>query len=96
MKTTITAFIAAAIMASAVPAMAADHSHAAGDTKCAKDCEMMARNCGRETDSIQERISKLERAIDKGSPVYTKQELQTLELKLKDAQDTLANITHGG
>jgi len=96
MKRIITAYVAAAVLASAVPAMAVEHSHAAGDANCAKECQMLVRNCAQETDTIQERISKLEREIGKGNAVYTRQELQTLESKLKDAQDTLANITQGG
>lgn len=98
MKTKIAAYVAASIFAVAMPAAAAEHStsHVAGDAQCAKECQMLARNCGQQTDSIQTRISKLKAEIAKGTATYTGEELEKLKAKLKDAEGILATLTQGG
>ena len=49
----------------------------------------MARNCGEQTDSIQQRISRINHEISKGSAVYTRDELRRLDNDLRDAERTL-------
>jgi len=60
------------------------------DEQCAKECEMLLRNCVQEVDSIQQRIMKLQIEIkEKGANTYTLEELKTLNMKLKEANETL-------
>ena len=51
---------------------------------------MLLRNCTQEVDSIQDRIKKLQVAInEKGADTYTREELKILNQKLKEADETL-------
>ena len=88
--------LAASMLATSLPALAADHSHNGHDEKCIKECQMLVKNCGQELDTIQQRITRLNSELGKGTSVYTTEELRILDRKLQDAQDTLANLTMGG
>lgn len=79
---------------SAMPALAAQHgaSHKQMDEQCAKECEMLLRNCAQETDSLQQKIARLNKELAKGTSVYTAAELKILEAKLKEANLILKNL----
>lgn len=75
----------------AAPAHAADKP----DTSEKDLCLLYAQNCARRVDSIQEKIGKLRAEIEKGTRVYTKEELERLERKLKEAEFLLDRIMYG-
>lgn len=79
---------------SAMPALALQHgdTHKQMDEKCVKECEMMLKNCARETDSLQQKIARLNKEIAKGTAVYSVDELKSLETKLKEANLILKNL----
>ena len=81
-----------ASLLSGVPVYAMEHgaSHDQAAEQCRKECEMLLRNCAQEVDSIQQRIGKLQAEIkEKGANTYTLEELKLLEMKLKEANETL-------
>lgn len=93
MKRKLAMIVAAASLALAAPAMAVDHGdHAAKkhDAQCERECALLLKDCKQEVDSIQERIAKLQTAINKGgSDTYTRDELKRLNKQLQDATETL-------
>jgi peptidoglycan hydrolase CwlO-like protein len=94
MKKSIITLLAVAMVAVSVPAFALEHQHDASqktmDEQCAKECDLLLRNCALEVDSIQQRIKKLQVEInEKGANTYTLEELKTLNKKLKEANETL-------
>ncbi|MRR08148.1 MAG: hypothetical protein EG828_14730 [Deltaproteobacteria bacterium] len=60
------------------------------------DCLLYGINCPATTDSLPERISKLEKEIVKGERVYTPEELKKLDRRLTDANFLLHAILKGG
>lgn len=60
------------------------------------ECLLVARNCPDRVDSIQERIDKLQTEINKGTAVYTPEELGILHQKLDDANRLMNNMNEGG
>ena len=86
----------ASVLFSAVPLLAAGEMMEQGgqpEQSMQKDeCLLVARNCGDEVDSIQQRIDKLNAEIAKGAAVYTPEELQTLKNKLNDAYEKMNNM----
>lgn len=98
MKNKLIILMALSLFAAVMPAMADEgHQHGAthqtSDEQCAKECEMLLKNCAQEVDSIQERIRKLNVEIrEKGTKVYTREELQVLQGKLKEAHEVLKNL----
>ena len=95
MKRKLIILLAVSLFAVAAPALAEEGgqhgaSHQTMDEQCAKECEMLLRNCTQEVDSIQDRIKKLQVAInEKGADTYTREELKILNQKLKEADETL-------
>ncbi|QXE89453.1 hypothetical protein KP001_13440 [Geomonas subterranea] len=73
-------------MLSSVPA----YAQAAADQK--DECLLASRNCMNQVDDIQQRIHKLNKEIQKGTRVYSPQELRKLQDKLKEADDILRNL----
>lgn len=85
------ALIAAFMMATAMPAIAAEM------TKEQKDqCLLASKNCVTEVDTLQKKIKKLNAEVKKGTKVYTPEELKKLNDKLKDANDFLDAMQKGG
>ncbi|OGU06714.1 MAG: hypothetical protein A2075_04755 [Geobacteraceae bacterium GWC2_58_44] len=83
--------VAAPVLAEEMPQHGA--SHQTMDEQCAKECAMLLKNCAQEVDSIQDRIKKLQVAInEKGANTYTREELKILNQKLKEANDTLREL----
>ena len=94
MKKSIITLLAVAMVAVSVPAFSLEHQHNASqktmDEQCTRECELLLKNCALEVDSIQQRIKKLQVAInEKGANTYTLEELKTLNKSLKEANETL-------
>lgn len=89
--------LAASVFMSAMPAVSADSGGMYGGQKGLKDeCLLVARNCPNETDTIQQRIERLQLEISKGTEVYTPDELNVLNRQLKDAYDNYRALTKPG
>jgi Skp family chaperone for outer membrane proteins len=70
-------------MSAAVPAFAEM-------TSAQKDeCVLASRNCKTAVDDIQTQIARISKEIDKGSAVYTAEELKKLEQKLTEVKELL-------
>ena len=52
------------------------------------ECLLVARNCPSPDYRLQERINRLRDEIDRGTNVYTSEELRILRRKLEDARAT--------
>jgi len=73
------------MMSVCVPVFAADKM-----TKAQKDeCLLASKECKSASDTIQEKIKKLQGEIKKGTKVYTPEELAKLNAKLKETNDLL-------
>ena len=100
MKKTMVILMATSLFAAAVPVMAeTTHGtmHTQMDEKCAKECELLLKDCAQEVDSIQQRIQILKTEInDKGANTYTVEELKILNKQLKDANKTLRDLSKPG
>jgi len=99
MKKMIVFLMAATLFTAAVPAFAAEHggSHDPADVQCAKECEMLLKNCSQEVDSIQQRIKKLKAAIKKdGADQQKLEDLKTLKQKLAETDALLKSLEKPG
>ncbi|MDR3580611.1 MAG: hypothetical protein P4L44_11675 [Oryzomonas sp.] len=88
-----TAMVAASMLFSAIPILADEGNMGSTDSgvpqvqQVPKDeCLLVSMNCGRDTDSIQQRIYRLNREIGRGTDVYTPEELQKLQEERDDYQ----------
>jgi len=92
--------LAAALMIMAVPVLAEDGSAKSmmsdGRAPDKNECLLVAMNCSNQVDSIQQRIDRIKKEINRGESVYTKDELRTLGDRLEDANKTLEEIVVGG
>jgi len=80
---------AAVLMMSTVPAYSEM-------TKTDKDeCLLASKNCTGQADDIYARMHKLDKAIAKGTKVYTPQELQKLKDKLQETDQLLKDMEDG-
>lgn len=70
-----------------LPAFGAD------DSIMQKQREEGLRQCAFQAESIQEKISRLQKEIKMGKSVYTADELKRLEDKLKEANRMLEELT---
>ncbi|MBU5637450.1 hypothetical protein KOM00_11985 [Geomonas sp. Red69] len=68
----------------------------AADMGAKDECLLISKNCKNEVDSIQQKIAKLQGEINKGSRVYTADELKKLHDKLKEANDVLDELNKPG
>ena len=87
----VTIMLSAAIfMLSSVPAFSQM-------TQAEKDeCLLASKNCMNQVDDIQKRVKKLDKEIKKGTKVYTPEELNKLQQKLKETQSLLDSLERGG
>jgi peptidoglycan hydrolase CwlO-like protein len=87
----VTIMLSAAIfMLSSVPAFSQM-------TQAQKDeCLLASKNCMNQVDDIQKRVKKLDKEIKKGNKVYTPEELNRLQQKLKETQQLLDSLERGG
>lgn len=84
--------MAIAVFAAAVPALA-EEAHQHKDEQCAKECDMLLKDCAQEVDSINDRIRKLQNEINvKGASTYTLEELKVLNKKLKESNELLRTL----
>lgn len=85
MKKTVLVILAASLFALAAPVLAEEmHQHGAPhqtqDEQCARECDLLLKDCAQEVDSIHDRIQKLQSAIkEKGADTYTQEELKLLK-----------------
>lgn len=59
------------------------------------ECLLVSKDCKNTALSIQEKAKKLEAEIQKGSRVYTAEELKKLEKKLKETEAALDQLLTG-
>lgn len=86
------AMVAASMLFTVIPAFAEDGTTGLSneygvnrqfDMKAHKDeCLIVARNCSGGLDDIMQRVDRLRKEIDKGSDVYTPDELKSLHEQL--------------
>ena len=94
--------MAAALFIYAVPTLADEGAAGTSEQQMQQpmqkdECLLVAKNCGNQVDSIQQRIDRLQREIGRGTDVYTTEELNRLQEKLDDANSTLEYMeTNGG
>lgn len=99
MRMRIVILMAISLFATAVPVMAMEHGakHSQQDEECAKECDLLLRDCALEVDSIQQRIQKIKKAIETSGakPEYA-EELKMLNKKLKETNETMRALTKPG
>ena len=86
MKKSVLFVIATLVMSSAVPVFATQKD----------ECLLASKNCKDQTDSIQQKIQKLQHAIKQGKKVYTPAELKKLQDKLNETNQLLDDMLKGG
>ena len=100
MRKTMVILMATSLIAAAVPVVAeTTHGamHTQQDEQCAKECDLLLKDCGQEVDSIQQRIQKIKSAIDKyGAKPEHLEDLKILNRKLKEANETLRALSKPG
>jgi peptidoglycan hydrolase CwlO-like protein len=82
MKRTGMFVMAVLVMSCSLPVFAAEKD----------DCMLASKNCKNEVDSIQQKITKLNKEIKKGHKVYTSEELNKLNFKLKEVNALLDDL----
>ncbi len=95
----IAAMLISVSILAAVPVMAMEHGamHKQQDEECARECDLLLRNCAQEVDSIQQRIEKIKARIKvEGADAATRDELRVLNKKLKEANETMRDLTKPG
>lgn len=86
MKKSILMLIVAGLFA-AMPASAAEQGHQVMDSK---EC---IQRCALQSESIVQKIERLQNEIKKGKTTYSADELRKLEAKLKEANALLDDLT---
>lgn len=102
MKKALTALMAITLF-SAVPALAMEHTgehaaqHEMSNMDCAKECDMLLKNCAQDVDTLQHKIKKLQAALQKeGADQAQLGQVKALKQKLDDAQATLKALEKPG
>jgi hypothetical protein len=83
--------VAASVLFSAIPILADEGNMGSTDSVVPQvqqgqkkdECLLISMNCGRDSDSIQERIDRLNLEIGRGTDVYSPEELR----KMRDERD---------
>ena len=98
--------VAASMLFSAVPILAGEGNMGSTDSQVPQmqqgpkdECLLVSMNCGRDVDSIQQRINRLNTEIGRGTDVYTAKELQQLRDERDNYQrqfDSMAESGGGG
>lgn len=60
------------------------------------ECLLASKNCTQQVDDIYKRMQKLDREIQKGTRVYTPEELKRLRQKLTETQELLRSMEKPG
>lgn len=87
MKRIVLMLMAASLMATSVPVFAAEMAKEAKD-----QCLLASKDCKNQVDSIQTKIKKLNTEINKGTKVYSADEIKKLNAKLKEAEAILDDL----
>lgn len=89
------ALMAVTLLLAALPATAREGVMVKEPQVHKSECLLVAKNCP--TDSIQDRINRIQAEINKGTAVYTQDELRRLNQQLKEAEGTLNyELTNSG
>jgi hypothetical protein len=91
-SSTLTA-VAAALMIVALPVQAEDNVMGQQEPQVQKnECLLVAQNCP--TDTIQQRIQRIQDVINRGAAVYTNDELRQMERALDSYKKELNFLEH--
>ncbi len=60
------------------------------------ECLLASKNCTDQVDDIYKRMQRLDREIQKGTKVYSPQELKKLQQKLTETQELLRDLEKPG
>jgi hypothetical protein len=99
MKKFVMVLMAATLLTASLPGFAMAHSgsHDPADLQCAKDCELLLKDCAQDVDTIQQKIRKLQAAVNKqGAKPETVAEVKLLRARLDDAKQLLQSLEKGG
>lgn len=92
--------LAAALLIVAVPVLAEEGSMdkmlEQGQQSDKNECLLASLNCANQVDTIQQRIDRIKGEIQRGTDVYTTDELRILNRQLDDANKTLDDLNYGG
>ncbi|QEM67736.1 hypothetical protein FO488_05925 [Geobacter sp. FeAm09] len=89
--------VALAALLAVAPAAAAGDGETPQDTTPQKDsCLLVAMNCTNETDTLNQRIDRLNAEIMKGTDVYTPEELDMLKRQLGDERKEFHDLMRPG
>lgn len=86
MKKTGMFVMAVLVMSCSLPVFAADKD----------ECVLASKSCKTEVDSIQQKITRLNKEIKKGHKAYTSEELNRLNFKLKEVNALLDDLEKPG
>ena len=83
--------VAASMLFSAIPILADEGNIGSTESQVPQaqqrpkdECLLVSMNCGKDIDSIQERIDRLNTEIGRGTDVYTAEELKQLQNERED------------
>jgi hypothetical protein len=92
--------VAASMLFSAIPVLADEGNIGSRDSQVQQgpkdECLLVTMNCGKDVDSIQERINRLDSEIGRGTDVYTREELRQLQNERNDYQRQFDLIIESG
>jgi hypothetical protein len=73
----------------------ATHNHQ--DADCARECDLLLKECAIQVDSIQQRVKKIKSAIKaNGAKPENLDELKILSQKLKEINETIRSLSKPG
>ena len=87
--------LAAALLINAAPSLSDEGISMSGQENInmqKDDCLLVALNCPDNVDTLQQRIDKLQAEINKGTAVYTNDELEILSRKLNDTRENQRDL----
>lgn len=71
------------------------HNHQ--DEDCARECDLLLKECAIQVDSIQQRVQKIKAAIAaNGAKPENLEELKLLNKKLKEVNETIRSLSKPG
>lgn len=95
--------VAASMLFSAMPILADEGNMGSTESQVPQvqegqkdECLLVAMNCGKDVDSIQERIDRLNTEIGRGTDVYTQEELKQLRNERDDYNKQFQFIIENG
>ena len=67
------------------------------DPECARECDLLLKDCAIQVDSIQQRVKKIKSAIKaNGAKPENLEELKALNQKLKETNETMRSLSKPG